>query len=117
MPYEKRSYSMNMYLRTPSDIDPWQRNIYIRTGIAVAAIEDPVKTILLCEGKWDLGTGYVDRPANWETVAGYRPTRTTPRHGMGNNYLFCDGHIRWMQLEDTVKPVNLWYVQEANRRK
>ena len=116
LPYEKRSYSMNMYLRTPPDIDPWQVNIYVRTGIAVTNIDDPVKTILICEGSWDLATGYVDRPANWETVAGYRITRTTARHMGGNNYLFCDGHIKWMTIEDSIDPVNLWYVRAAKRR-
>jgi prepilin-type processing-associated H-X9-DG protein len=112
-----RSYSMNMYLRTPCDIDPWQRNIYIRPGIDIHDINFPADTILLCEGAWDLATGYVDRPANWLTVAGYPTTHTTPRHFDGNNYLFCDGHLKWMRLEDTLAPENLWYVRAEHRRK
>jgi prepilin-type N-terminal cleavage/methylation domain-containing protein/prepilin-type processing-associated H-X9-DG protein len=115
VPYEIRSYSMNMYLRTPCDVDPWQRNIYIRRGIDTCDIDYLSDTILLCEGKPDLATGYVNRPANWETVAGYPATRTRPRHFEGNNYLFCDGHIKAMRWEQTVKPLNLWYVRQAKR--
>jgi prepilin-type N-terminal cleavage/methylation domain-containing protein/prepilin-type processing-associated H-X9-DG protein len=29
-------------------------------------------------------------------------------HNGGSNYLFVDGHVRWMTLTQTLKPVNLW---------
>ena len=31
-----------------------------------------------------------------------------PRHQGGSNYLFYDGHAKWMKYEQTVTPRNLW---------
>lgn len=38
------------------------------------------------------------------TAANPRP-RAATGHSEGSNYIFCDGHAKWMKYEQTVKPV------------
>ncbi|MCX7969137.1 MAG: DUF1559 domain-containing protein [Armatimonadetes bacterium] len=34
--------------------------------------------------------------------------RETARHNAGKNYVFADGHAKWMKPQQTTSPVNMW---------
>jgi prepilin-type processing-associated H-X9-DG protein len=107
--YPARSYSMNSYLRTPSDVEYYDCVSFLR-GVNVARIQRPTETVLLYEGI-PLSTDFQDkvytedqiyyiyRCANWAWARGYPPKIVhtvdpgRPWHGRFNNYLYCDGHV------------------------
>jgi prepilin-type processing-associated H-X9-DG protein len=126
--WERRSYSMNSMLRDPPDVTPYTKAILIADGISADAVPAPSNTILLYEGVQnvtddpDTGRGYVARCGDWSMVRGYyaKPVEglllaDRPYHGLTNNYLLCDGHVRAMS-PDPREPNgpqagrNWWYV-------
>jgi prepilin-type N-terminal cleavage/methylation domain-containing protein/prepilin-type processing-associated H-X9-DG protein len=134
--YPPRSYSMNSYLRTPSDKE-YPTCTGILRGVQVARITQPSGTILLYEGV-PRSTDYTDkaytedqvfyiyRCANWTWARGYYPKIVCtiqpgkPWHGRFNNYLYCDGHIvarppgrRTTDLLSTYSEMRQWYVDKA----
>lgn len=130
MVHVPRTYSMNSFLRNPSDIIPSTAGITILKGIAKDAIPYPSDTILLFEGMAEdstsnqpyHGTGYVARCGDWSMVQGYYPklhyqNADKPVHKGLNNYLMCDGHVMAMPPEKypfagpTSPENNYWYVR------
>lgn len=134
--YPARSYSMNSYLREPSDIEYPSCVSFIK-GVNTSKLHVPSRTILLFEGI-PFSSGYQDkiysedqicyiyRCANWSWARGYSniPINTIapghPWHGQFNNYLYCDGHVAARQpgrriapLLSTYKEMYEWYVDKA----
>jgi len=131
--YPARSYSMNSYLRTPSDIE-YPSCVGIVRGINVGWISKARATVLLYEGV-ELTTGwentslynYIYRCANWAYVRGYTDNVVhtkdpgKPGHGPLNNYLYCDGHIaarmpgrRTVAQLSTYREMSQWYVDKTH---
>lgn len=126
--WSPRTYSMNTFLRDPSDMD----NNTILRGLCMVSLMAPSNTILLYEGipasdeNLKYGEGYTYRCGDWETVRGYFPKETKywqgahkPWHRDRNNYLMCDGHIMTMAPEKwpafkgpTCEANNFWYVSK-----
>lgn len=106
-----RSYTMNSYLRTPWDVDPWTKCIYIQNGIKPKQIPFPKETILLFEGHGDWGRNDVYRCGNWEVARGWPPNKVGPAHSGKDNFLFCDGHVQLLTIWETLEPENLWYIR------
>jgi prepilin-type N-terminal cleavage/methylation domain-containing protein/prepilin-type processing-associated H-X9-DG protein len=134
--YPPRSYSMNSYLRTPSDKE-YPTCTGVLRGVQIAGITQPSGTILLYEGVPrstdynDLAytedqVYYIYRCANWTWARGYYPKVLhtiepgRPWHGRFNNYLYCDGHIvtrppgkRTVYLLSTYSEMRQWYVDKT----
>lgn len=136
--YPARTYSMNSYLREPSDIH-YPSCVSILRGINAGKIVEPHRTILLYEGLmltagWENTTlyEYIYRCANWQFVRGFSQSYKNfaktaasekPWHGKVNNYLYCDGHIvarkpgRCTSGElSTYKEMYQWYVSKERFR-
>ncbi|MDO8586324.1 MAG: type II secretion system protein [Armatimonadota bacterium] len=111
-PFPVRSYSMNSYLRTPSDV-AYPTGIRIKEPIRQDAVPSPKSTILLYEGalvikptpstvpEYQTAGIYVYRCGDWTCVKGWYngpapsfPDGETPWHEDVNNYLYCDGHVK-----------------------
>lgn len=105
-------------------------------GVGMAAIPDPSETILLTEfpstvvgvpgapinnvfGNWS--NSLVSGPTGRDGYTGiYGQDAANPGHQLhfdGWNYLFCDGHVKWLQPQQTLgssgnaktkEPGNLW---------
>jgi len=127
--FPPRSYSMNSYLRTPSD-NEYPGCLSFLCGINWCKIPSPSRTILLFEGM-PLTDGqrerldYLYRCANWTKVRGFQDNVAftiepgKPWHGKMNNYLYCDGHIaarrpgRWTSASlSTGREMYQWYVDK-----
>jgi prepilin-type N-terminal cleavage/methylation domain-containing protein/prepilin-type processing-associated H-X9-DG protein len=104
------SYIANYAVLAPWDYYP----------VTLASLGEPADTIALTE---------VDRPnknANWGGTHAYIGTRpatvaealnprgdirgrvAADRHSGGCNYIFVDGHAKWLRLEATIEPKFLW---------
>ncbi|MCC6443423.1 MAG: prepilin-type N-terminal cleavage/methylation domain-containing protein [Armatimonadetes bacterium] len=46
-------------------------------------------------------------------VDGYNASELLNLHSEGSNYLFADGHAKWLKPEATFRPVNMWYRNPA----
>ncbi len=88
------------------NLDLAQVGGYMGSSLTMGMIEDPTRTILLCELNGErFATHGVRRAPGWqERVAIYR-------HGGGANYTFADGHTRWLKPEATMDPDCLWSPQ------
>lgn len=111
-PFPARSYGMNSFLRTPSDVG-YPSCVRIITPIRLDSIPSPRMTILLYEGiqitvpvpgikpEYRAPGIYVYRCGDWTEVRGWFPNPVNGAicanmawHGSLNNYLYCDGHVR-----------------------
>lgn len=48
----------------------------------------------------------------WNFHTDISTNRSFLRHNSGLNYIFFDGHVKWMRAEATVKPRNLWTMKD-----
>ena len=102
--YRARTYTMNSYLRSPSDVE-YPTSISILKSIKLKSIQKPTETILLFEGNplksayINTSVYYIYRCANWSWAKGYSDYNAysddagEPWHNTVNNYLYCDGHV------------------------
>jgi prepilin-type N-terminal cleavage/methylation domain-containing protein len=133
--YPPRSYSMNSYLRTPSDVE-YPGCTSVLRGIQVCRVPLPAQTILLYEGvpqsadysekaHTEDGVYYIYRCANWTWARGYYPkilhtiNPGKPWHGTRNNYLYADMHVvarppgrRTVGELSTYTEMREWYVDK-----
>jgi prepilin-type N-terminal cleavage/methylation domain-containing protein/prepilin-type processing-associated H-X9-DG protein len=52
--------------------------------------------------------------ANWANHTEIDVNNGHERHTGGGNYIFFDGHVKWMRLEATIRPKNLWTLIETD---
>ncbi|MBI5833360.1 MAG: DUF1559 domain-containing protein [Armatimonadetes bacterium] len=79
------------------------------TGAPLAAFSSPATLIWAGETKnwhridqpWNAGQWYTDDIA--DTFM-----NDVTRHQDGSNYLFLDGHVKWMKVQNTLAPTNMW---------
>lgn len=77
------------------DMDAW---------LPTFAVGNPSATIMVAEPiGWCCVVTY---PGNTHPVA--HRWQVEPRHNGGSNYLFCDGHLKWMTVDATLQPEFLW---------
>lgn len=90
----KHSYGLNLDLTMVGG--------YNGSALSLPEIAGPTQTILLFDLKGStrvLGLSY----------AANGLSRIETRHGTGANFSFVDGHVKWLQPNDTVREgVNLW---------
>ncbi|MFO8079575.1 MAG: DUF1559 domain-containing protein [Armatimonadota bacterium] len=70
-------------------------------GIAIASLERPASVILIGE---KASGGFPAHPSSSTYVGG----RVDQRHSGGANYVFGDGHAKWLKAGTDVSPENLW---------
>jgi prepilin-type N-terminal cleavage/methylation domain-containing protein/prepilin-type processing-associated H-X9-DG protein len=80
------SYSINSMLSRPSGL------LAFYVGMADAALTQPASTFLLLEEHDDLVSSSDDGYFNV-----WIPNRLTTRHQGGAQYLFCDGHVKYLK--------------------
>ncbi|MHB9131356.1 MAG: type II secretion system protein [Armatimonadota bacterium] len=70
-------------------------NDYFLSNRALGDVKDPSATVLLADGKSEVGASYVivDLPSNQLTAA---YAEIDPRHNNGTVLAYVDGHIDWM---------------------
>jgi prepilin-type N-terminal cleavage/methylation domain-containing protein/prepilin-type processing-associated H-X9-DG protein len=85
----------------------------IRSGRALAQISSPATTLIVVEqpvpantlsninGSISLGPG-TTLDSGWGVEKYQRAGNLTPVHMDGYNYLFVDGHVKWMRPEQTI---------------
>jgi prepilin-type processing-associated H-X9-DG protein len=81
-------------------------NASLMHGRAAGSVWDHSSTILVAEA-----FGYAcvaTYPSNPNPTAEH--WQVDCRHHGGANFLFFDGHVRWMQPEATETPENLWHL-------
>jgi prepilin-type processing-associated H-X9-DG protein len=67
-------------------------------GRTMASISEPSSLIFVLEG-------FNDCPeVRWRVDTNF----DCSVHNKGSNYIFCDGHARWMRAARTLDPENLW---------
>jgi prepilin-type processing-associated H-X9-DG protein len=139
--YSPRTYTMNSYLRDPADVEYDYNHdgvgcVTILKGIRPSNIQRMSETVLLFEGLplkcgWENISYYVYiyRCCNWTGTKGYNPQARsdnyvsdpgTAWHGLYNNYLYCDGHLRARTpgtktrgVLSTHKEMYEWYVDKV----
>ncbi|MEN6547316.1 MAG: prepilin-type N-terminal cleavage/methylation domain-containing protein [Armatimonadia bacterium] len=82
---------------------------YTRGGISMGSITSPSETIMLGDSGANT-MGYVI--ANGNTIGGYSPTGI---HNEGDNYAFCDGHAKWIKVQNVLGPVALNALWKSER--
>ena len=73
--------------------------------ISQAQIEAPSQLIMVLETSdyWpDLGTWTLGWPG-WNGICGPYPC-----HNKGMNFVFADGHVKWLKLSQTLSPTFMW---------
>lgn len=91
--------------RSQADWHPttYAPNGYTVYGASLAQVSHPADTVYLVE----LQSGaLVEDVSPWNGAAELRDEIATRRHLDGANYLFVDGHTRWMHFDQTWSPVN-----------
>ncbi len=76
------------------------------SGASMASIDAPASRILLGEknnGDWPC------YPSN-TPIGGYVTAASMPQHWHtdGDNFIYCDGHCKWLKAGQDVAPVNQW---------
>ena len=88
------SYGMvgywNTSLTTPGNTYPFSR-------AALASIEDPAGTIMICDSDYYVARGYEPYNSASPSAATVDNTRAIAvRHLDGTNFLWADGHVKWL---------------------
>jgi prepilin-type N-terminal cleavage/methylation domain-containing protein/prepilin-type processing-associated H-X9-DG protein len=135
LPFVKRTYSMisagGRGVAQADMPDPIGGGRVFSPGRPTAAIPAPANTLLLGEApavgnnnvftsnlsiiRLDRPVGGVNRSQDWGGVNN-RPI--APIHNGGWDYLFCDGHVKWMRPESTIgtgtvgTPNGMWTIAE-----
>lgn len=104
-----RSYGMNMGFFFDTNGSDWDSYRWLQE----AKIDEPATCIFVgdsgADGKlsrtWSYSTytGYYNQFINPSTANSYTSDEMPWRHNGGANYVFCDGHCKWM-LGDTLYP-------------
>ena len=80
------------------------------SSLTVGQIKTPSSLILLADTAGCTKYNYREKAGNWVDWILHAPYDTTtytwcpphPRHGDGANFLFCDAHVLWLRVENTV---------------
>ena len=64
------------------------------SGVADASVVDVTGTIVI--GEWDNGTEFSNDGTGSNTAGFIRTDAASMRHNSGGNYLYYDGHVKWM---------------------
>lgn len=80
---------------------------YIRPSASLAAVDKPAETIMVAE---KIGSDWVTYSSYGSALAStyYQQNSVGKMHMDGNNYVFCDGHVKWLSAGRDVAPVNYW---------
>jgi prepilin-type processing-associated H-X9-DG protein/prepilin-type N-terminal cleavage/methylation domain-containing protein len=68
----------------------------------------------LCPGKVNTaGTNHYNTPG-WTAHLDITNNKGDQRHSGGINYLFFDGHVKWMRMTQTLTPKNMWTLYDQD---
>lgn len=89
----------------------------------IAAFPEPAETIFA--GEWgggvnpDMGPNGVRNGhrlcPHWHRGRTWVGLVHPAMHNGGSNYIFMDGHVKWMRYMSTIRPKNLWQKDDKNR--
>jgi prepilin-type N-terminal cleavage/methylation domain-containing protein/prepilin-type processing-associated H-X9-DG protein len=107
------SFLPNYAILSPDDYTP----------VRMAAIDEPANTIILVEGRmknigglgvwgyggaeWQGGRRLTDAEMQAGSISP-KPRVAYDRHLGGSDYIFADGHAKWLRWEQTFQPTWLW---------
>ena len=75
----------------------YELNAYFDLCIGDVQSEYPAQWVWLAERPDDRADAYF---YPWDGIEAVRSQIASGRHDGGANYLFCDGHVKWMQFDD-----------------
>jgi prepilin-type N-terminal cleavage/methylation domain-containing protein/prepilin-type processing-associated H-X9-DG protein len=97
-------------LSPPAATGTYGINAYIgeaRSYVSLAEIQQPTETILI--GENNDGDWVVEPNGNYCTPPWTEPGWIKPVHFDGSNLVFCDGHAKWMKMEEIHKnSLRIW---------
>jgi len=89
-----------------------------RSGIPIANIKMPAETIWIA----DANAGYIPAPncatASWGSsvttplCSPNAPQRILERHNGGANFVWADGHVKWMKVDGKVLKTNYYWLAD-----
>lgn len=90
----------------PSSYAP---NGYTVYGADISEVTRPADTIYVAELCQD---EVLDDFSPWNGEESMREELAIDRHSAGANYLFMDGHTKWLHFERTWAPINRWVLAQ-----
>lgn len=118
-----RNYTMTRPAGTGADTSKWIG------GNSLSRIQESAETLLLVEisarAPYNSGTEYICFAPGNDTTSGsafYQNRAAAPTHFEGWNYLFVDGHVKWMTPEKTLgatghlkdSPKGMWTIESGD---
>ena len=85
----------------------------------LASIKLPAETIAVCDS-FCIVAGPIRAgiaPGTYWTDPDNVNRPGQPRHNDGNNYLFCDGHVKWLRRWSTYNPNDPYYLWRARTKR
>ena len=125
----KNSYAVNMEVMNSVNSGNPAKAIHGEGGMRITHISQPSKTIMIAENHCSancLGQGArggvttnsrsagVFKYGRIASVASLSPFILTGLHGNGNNYTLSDGHVEFLNYNQTLKPHNMWQVTQGD---
>ena len=85
-------------------------------GGSLAQVQEPTDTIELGEwAGWVTGGDNIHRLCpHWHQGKRWVGYVTPVVHGTGSNYVFYDGHVRFVTYDHTIRPKNLWKLTQKD---
>jgi len=105
---ERRSYIPNSQVIGPGDGNALDEADAVGGVQDISGIKEPASTIAIAEKRTGVPDWHLDWPVDLLPPFGGEHSLEKTRHNGGANYIFADGHARWMKFTQTMKPVNLW---------
>ncbi len=106
---ERRSYLPNAQVIGPGDSQSGGQGLAPDRGAeAETEIVEPSQTIAIAEKRTGWADWHLDFPQDVLPPYGGEHSLEKQRHNGGSNYIFADGHVKWMTFAQTMMPRLMW---------